>query len=615
MTKKLTTPKNKLNYQNAESLPELAPYKIQWDLSSLYYKDENDIQIEDDVKVTIAIYKRFAKRWRNTNFTTDAKVLLLALKDYEQISSNPALSRPGRYFSLRSALDANDTVADKALATIRKRLRPAGDLILFFTLELGKIPKSTQEDLLKDSSLKHFSYFLKQIFIGAKHDLTEAEEKIIRLKGPQSSGLWQQMTEKLISTSEITWKGKALPLPTALETIETIKSNDKPLLWEKIVDKMDSFGIVAEHEFNAIITDVRTEDDLRKYKKPYSATALGYQHDEKSIEALVKAVSTDGFALSRKFYVLKAKYHGVKQIHYAQKYDTIGEAPAIEFPEALNICRDVFYQVNPLYGQIFDSMLTRGQLDVFPKKGKQGGAFMSNETGHPINVLLNHSSTMKALETLAHEMGHAVHAARSATQSPLYDGHSIATAETASTLFENLVFNAIVSQADEATKTVLLHNKITGDIATMQRQIAFFNCELEIHNTIHQEGAMTHEELKSCMRRHLTSYLGAAVNITPKDGASYVYIPHLRYGFYVYTYTFGNLMSTIMANHYKDNNAYREKIDTFLTAGETDTVVNIFKKIGLNTTSPNTFTEALKNHAQDISTFEKLISKNKAKLV
>lgn len=609
MAKKISAPKNKLHYKTSVNLPKLETNKIEWDLGNLYYTDEKDKKIEADINATIVTYKKFAKRWRKENFTEDAVILKKALQDYEQISGNPALSRPSRYFSLRSALNANDQSADKALATIRKRLRPAGDEVLFFTLELGKISKAKQDEFLKDPALKHFNYLLKQIFTGAKHDLTEAEEKIIRLKGPQSSGLWQQMTEKLISTAEVTWKGKNLPLPTALESIETLKSVDKPLLWEKIVDKMDSFGIVAEHEFNAIITDVRTEDDLRKYKKPYSATALAYQHDEKSIEALVSAVSTEGFALSRKFYALKAKYHGVEKIHYAQKYDSIGEAPAIEFTQALDVCRDVFYQVNPLYGQVFDEMLEKGQLDVFPKKGKQGGAFMSSQTGHPIAVLLNHTNTMKALETLAHEMGHAVHAARSSLQSPLYDGHSIVTAETASTLFENLVFNAIVSQADEATKTVLLHNKITGDIATMQRQIAFFNCELEIHNTIHKEGAMTHEELKNCMHRHLTSYLGPAVNITPKDGASYVYIPHLRYGFYVYSYTFGNLMSTIMANKYKENNSYREKIDTFLTAGETDNVVNIFKKIGINTTNPNTFTEALKNHAQDISTFEKLIKK------
>ena len=425
----------------------------------------------------------------------------------------------------------------------------------------------------------------------------------------QASGLWHQMTEKLVSTAEVRFKGKTLPVPEALETITSLSSADKPKLWSEIINKIDSFGTVAEHEFNAIITDVRTEDALRGYKKPYSATAISYQHDEKSIEALISAMRTKGFALSQKFYKLKAAFHQVEKLDYSQKYDSIGKAPVIPFSEAVTVCRDVFYGVNPIYGELFDSMLTRGQIDVYPKKGKRGGAFMSDQTGHPIQVMLNHVDTMKALETLAHEMGHAVHAARSSTQSPLYDGHSIVTAETASTLFENLVFDAIYSQADSEAKTVLLHDKITGDIATMQRQLAFFNCELEIHQTIEKQGAMSPEELPTCMQRHLRSYLGPAVEVSPLDGSSYIFIPHLRYGFYVYSYTFGNLMSTIMARHCKADTAYRTQIDTFLSAGQSDTVVNIFKQIGINTTKPETFTEALSSHERDIATFKKLLTK------
>jgi len=219
---------------------------------------------------------------------------------------------------------------------------------------------------------------------------------------------------------------------------------------------------------------------------------------------------------------------------------------------------------------------------------------------------------MKALETLAHEMGHAVHATRSANNSPLYDGHSIVTAETASTLFENLVFDAIFSQSPEDVKLVLLHDKLTRDIATMQRQIAFFNCELEIHNTIYGQGAMTHGELKKCMHKHLVSYLGNGVKTELIDGASYVYIPHLRYGFYVYSYTFGHLMSSIIARNYKADNSYRKEIDIFLTSGSTDTVDSIFNRIGINTTDSQTFTDSLQSHALDISRFEKLIKKHKS---
>ena len=178
--------------------------------------------------------------------------------------------------------------------------------------------------------------------------------------------------------------------------------------------------------------------------------------------------------------------------------------------------------------------------------------------------------------------------------------------KTASTLFERLVFDALYAQANEVDKITLLHDKITGDIATIERQIAFFNCELEIHNRIHAEGALSHTELKDCMYRHLTSYLGNAVAISPEDGASYVYVPHLRYGFYVYSYTFGHLMSSIMANHYQHDNSYRKQIDTFLTAGQSANVVDIFKAIGINTTKIDTFTEALKNHERDITEFKKL---------
>lgn len=606
----LRTKNGGLQYRASTALPKLKNLKTKWDLD-VYYKGEKDPKIEKDIETTIASYKAFAKKWRRKNFTTDSRVLKAALIEYEALAGNPDATRPGRYFHLRAELDATDSEADKALALIRKRLRPAADEMLFFTLELGKIPKATQKTFLNDKNLGHFHYFLKEIFRAAAHDLTEAEEKIIRLKS-QSSGLWQQVTDKLLSTTEITWKSKKIPLQEAIVSIDSQKSADKPKLWKIIIDTLETFGIVSEHEFNAIITDVRTEDDLRKYPKPYSGTAIAYQHDEKSIESFVAAVTEKGFKLSQKFYELKAAYHGVEKIHYSQKYDSIGKTNFISLDEALTVCRDVFYKVNPEYGKIFDDMLTKGQIDIYPKKGKSGGAFMSAEIGHPINVMLNHTDNMKGLETIAHEMGHAIHSAQAAQNTPLYAGHTILTAETASTLFENLVFDALYEVADERTKLILLHDKLTGDIATVQRQIAFFNCELEIHNTIHSKGAMTHSELKDCMHRHLKSYLGKAVEITPHDGVSYIYVQHLRYGFYVYTYAFGHLLSSVMAAKYKANKDFGAEIDIFLKSGQSASAVNIYKQIGFDITTPDIFSQALKAQERDITTFKKLL-KNQEK--
>jgi oligoendopeptidase F len=377
------------------------------------------------------------------------------------------------------------------------------------------------------------------------------------------------------------------------------------------MQELEQIAEVAEHEFNAIITDVRTEDELRGYEKPYSATALAYEDSEASIESLVEAVSTDGFKLSRKFYKLKAQYHGVSALPYANKYDSIGTEPTIPFAQAVEICRDVFYRLKSSYGEVFDAMLTNGQIDVYPKQGKRGGAFMSSQTGHPTHVFLNHTDTFKSLETLAHEMGHAIHSERSKTQSPLYDGHSVVTAETASTLFENLVFDAVLEQVPEEKKVILIHDRIARDIATIQRQIAFFNTELEIHETIDGEGGMSKEELRACMEKHLKRYLGPAVIVTQQDGYSFAYIPHLRYGFYVYTYSIGLLMSTIMSNRYKADNGYIDEIDHFLSTGSSASVADIFKSINIDTADPQCFADALKTQAADINTFSKYVRASK----
>lgn len=604
-------PSKKPQKKNFKYTPrtDLPPVTITetWDLATLYYRDDSDPRIEADIVAAESAYRAFAKKWRKKPFTTDIKQLFVALKDSETLAGNPAFSRPMRYYHLRTALNTGDTAAEKQVSLINRRLRKAADETLFFALELGKIDKKSQTALLKEPTLKPYRYYLERLFAGARHHLTEAEEKIISLKSRQAYGRWADMTEKIVSQRHITWKGKSIALPEAIETINILPFGDKEKLWRLITNELKQISEVAEHEFNAIITDVRTEDELRGYQKPYSATALSYQDSETALENLVQAVSTEGFKLSREFYQLKAKFHGVDTLTYSQRNESAGADITISFADAVTICRDVFYRVHPDYGTIFDEMLTCGQLDVWPKAGKTGGAFMSAQTGHPINVMLNHVTDFKSLETLAHEMGHAIHAARSQENSPFYDGHSIITAETASTLFENLVFDAVYEQVDAQTKVTMLHDRLLRDISTIQRQIAFFNAELEIHETIHRDGGMSGEELATCMEKHLKSYLGKGVTVTKDDGYSYVYIGHLRYGFYVYSYAYGLMMSSLMAAHYREDKGYVTKIDQFLRSGETKLVKDIYRDIGIDTTKADTFTSALARMKADINRWKKLV--------
>ena len=187
-----------------------------------------------------------------------------------------------------------------------------------------------------------------------------------------------------------------------------------------------------------------------------------------------------------------------------------------------------------------------------------------------------------------------------------YQGYSTTTAETASTLFEGLLFDAVLAQSDPTDQATLLHDKLSSDIATIQRQIAFFNFELEMHTIVREQGGITKTELNTLMQKHLKAYCGPAVDIDEIDGNSYIYVAHFRYGFYVYTYTFGMLMSSVMAENFTADNSYAANIDTFLTAGGSDSVANIFKSIGLNTKKIETFEYGLEKMSKEINLLNKL---------
>lgn len=598
----------KFAYKPTQKLPKLGKIQTEWDLKKHYYKSENDPQIEKDAQKIEKAYSVFAKKYRGKNFTSSAKKLAFAYQDYEKLCKLVEASKISRYFGFRSTLNTKDSVANKKNNVFSQRFTKISNEITFFSLAIGKIPKNQQKKFLNDPLLSKYRYSLEFIFKKAKHHLSEPEERVLKLRRSTSRDAWEESTERIIGNRQITFNNKKYSISEALVNIDHQTWSDKQKLWDLILAEMVQISEFAEHELTAIVTHDKVSDELRGYAKPYSATVLGYENDEASVEALVQAISKKGFALSKKFYQIKAKLHGKESIPYVNKYEPIGELKSLSFSEAVKICRDGFYGIKKEYGEIFDRLISEGQTDVYPKKGKRGGAFMAGTHGLPTYVMLNHTNNFKSLETLAHEMGHAVHAEMSKTQSVLYEEFSTTTAETASTLFEQFVSKIIFKQLSDKDKILFLHDKISGDIATVQRQIAFFNFELEMHNHIRKEGAATKEELAKMMEKHLKSYLGDSVNVSERDGYCFVYVPHIRYGFYVYTYAYGHLISNLMAMRLETEPDYINKIDEFLSAGGSDTVDNIFKNADINTTKVETFLESLKTQEKEIKLLEKLTS-------
>lgn len=580
-------------------------HQISWNLK-LLYKNERDPRIERDMRDIENACKAFEKKYRGKPFTKSPEALSKALRDYEKLSIKIREQKPWWYFILRTHLDSSDDLSDARATKYDQRSTEASSKIKFFMLDVAKVPQKNHKAFLKHKSLKKYSYFLSHIFDKAKFNLSEGEEQLDDLLSQTSYTMWVEGHERLLSQQTIKHKGKLVPITEALSKLSNFPKKERHIVADQLNKTFKSISHSAENELNAVYNYKKVMDERRGYKNPYSATILKNENDEKAIENFVALVSKY-FKISRRFYKLHARLLGEKKLAYADRSVKIGEIKTkFDFKTSVDILRGTLGRIDKDYLAFFDRFLENGQLDVYPKKGKHGGAYCWGMGQLPIFVLLNHSNDIRSLETLAHEMGHAIHGELGRQQPPLYRGHSTSTAEVASTFFEQTVSEEIEKRLSPKEKIVLLHNKILGDMSTIFRQIACFNFEHELHREIRRKGKVSKDEMADLMSKHMRAYMGDAVEVTRDDGYFFVNWLHIRNFFYVYTYAYGQLISRAMYEKWKENPSYAEKIKQFLSAGKSTSPENIFKMIGIDTSRPAFFEAGLKAIDRDITKLEKL---------
>ena len=587
-------------------------YKTEWDLGNIYKGDIKKLVAKDLVK-TKSDYLKFAKKYRkDKKHLKNDKALVVAIEEYEKLAKNPAGTRPYFYFGYRKELNAQDNEAEAELAKISELYTELSNEVEFFILEIGKVDKKLQTKFLKSKYLAPFRYSLSKLFENAKHNLSEAEEKIINLKSTPAHSMWVNGSAKLLNRQMVNFEGKEITISEATSKLHLLKKEKRHSLYKDITKKLHSISDFAESEMNAVVTDKKIEDKLRGFKTPYEATVKGYENEAKTVKDLVEVV-TKNFGISHRFYKIKAEMLGENKLLSPDKSADVGKVSVkIPLEDAIQKTITAFNTADPKFGAFVENMFNKGLVDVFPKKGKDGGAFCSPAVDLPTFILLNHTDDFRSLTTIAHEMGHGIHSEYSKTQRPMYQDYTIASAEVASTFFENLVFDQELKNMGTKEKMVLLHDKISDQIDTIFRQVACFNFENELHESIKKEGFLPKEKIAELMNKHMKSYLGPVFEIKELDGYIFVRWSHIRNFFYVYTYAFGQLISDSLYTRYKEDKSKIKDVIKFLSAGGSDSPENIFRSIGIN---PNKkfFEKGLQKISKNIDELERLWKASKKK--
>jgi oligoendopeptidase F len=569
------------------------PFKVGktiWNLKPLFAGD-NDPRIEAKRKLIEKKSNAFISTWKDrTDYLEDPAILRQALDQYESWKRRYGTDGDeGYYFWLRTQQDQNDPKLKAMFNKIEEFSKKLENESQFFYLRIARINPELQRQFLRSPFLAKYRHFLERVFAESRYHLSEPEEKILNLKSATSSSNWTKMTAGFLSKEErmvFTEDGKKKLTPFSA-IVGMMNSKDKRVrdsAAEAFNDILAKNAEVAESEINSVFANKKIDDELRNAPRPDTLRHLADDIESEVVDSLIAAVS-QRFPIAARYYALKAKLLKVRKLAYHERNVEYGEvAKRWPYPKSVDLVHTVLARLDPEFADIFAGFIENGQIDAFPKKGKDSGAFCIHHLMvQPTYILLNHTNKLHDVLTIAHELGHGINNELIKKKQHALDfGTPTSTAEVASTFMEDFVLEEIIHSADDEQRLAIMMQKLNDDVSSIFRQVACYQFEQELHKDFREKGYLSKEEIGRLFRKHMAAYMGNAVLQSEGSENWWVYWNHIRYFFYVYSYASGLLISKSLQNSVKQDPAFIHKVKEFLSAGLSDSPKNIFSRLGID---------------------------------
>lgn len=572
---------------------ERVPLKIErttWNLKPLFARD-SDPRMEKKRKIVKQKSYVFINAWKDrVDYLEDPLALREALDQYEiwkrQCGSD---GEEGYYFWLRCQQDQNDPKLKARFNKIEEFSKKIENDIQFFHLRIARIKPEAQKILLEHQALRKYRHFLERVFAESRYHLSEPEEKILNLKSATSYANWTRMTAGFLSREERSvilenGRKKALPFPALVGLMNSKQARVRDSAAAAFNDILLRNVEIAEAELNSVLQNKKVDDELRGAPRPDALRHLADDIESEIVDALIDAVSKR-FTIPARYYTLKARLLKVRKLKYHDRNVEYGEA-AGRYPYAKStaLVHSVLGKLDREFADIFAGFLKNGQIDAFPKKGKDSGAFcMHHLMTQPTYILLNHTGKLLDVLTLAHELGHGINNELVKRKQHALDfGAPTSTAEVASTFMEDFVLDEILREADDELRLAIMMQKLNDDVSSIFRQAACYRFEQELHAEFRRKGFLSKAEIGRLFQKHMAAYMGGSVEQSPGSENWWVYWSHIRYFFYVYSYASGLLISKSLQHSVKNEPMFIGKVKEFLSAGLSDSPKNIFAKLNID---------------------------------
>lgn len=585
--------------------------KDTWNLDSIYANNE---LWEEDYAALEKDAAEFAKL--KGAIEADVSKIPAVLDAYYGLHRR--LSKLSVYARMRFDQDTTDSTYQTMSAKIGSLGVKIGAASAFVEPEILSYSKEQLEAAEKENErTAYYGRKIEEMLRGQEHTLDAEKEELLAAAGDMAEApddIFSVLMNADMKYPDIVLEdGTHLPL-TNSTYISYMESPDRAVregafktLYGQIASLKNTFAAI----YRGNLKQAKFYAQSRKYSSARAMYLADSNVPESVYDNLLSAVH-EALPMMYRYVAVRKKVLGVDKLHMYDVYTPIVAAQnqTYEFEQAKQMVLEALKPMGEDYLSHAREGLENRWIDIYPNKGKKGGAYSWGCYDSQPFILLNYTKNLDSVFTLIHEMGHSIHSYYSITaQDYAYSDYKIFVAEVASTCNECLLMHDLLKKTtDKEQRKYLLNHYLDSFKGTLFRQTMFAEFEKNAHEYCAQGKPLTAEALSQMYLELNQKYFGPDMEKDEEIAYEWMRIPHFYTPFYVYQYATGySAAVALSAKILKEGKPAVDAYMSFLKGGESKDPIDLLKMAGVDMTTEKPVADALALFGELVAELEALV--------
>ena len=580
------------------SVPERSDIdeEYKWDLDSIYTSDDEWEAAYEDVAERIPELEAYEGR-----ATEDPETLLELLETMESVLRE--VSMVVSYANLRSSEDTRNQEYQAQAGRAEALASKARSAVSYLDPEIQELGRDGVEEFVEEKpALEAYEHHFDDVLRTKEHTRSAEVEAVLAdlsdVTGSPSD------IYSMLANADLEFPTVEKPDGTSVEITQgnftkLQKHPDRQFrraVHEEFYDRWEDVrNTVGSSLKNSVKADVK-KARIRNYDTARQAALDGPNVPVDVYDNLLDTVR-DNLDHLHRHAELKRQAIGADELQMWDLYVSLtgDHGPEISYEQAKAY---IVEAVAPL-GEAYQSRMAEGLddrwVDVYENRGKRSGAFSAGTYDTQPFIMMNYQDDAASMFTLAHELGHSMHSELANDAQPWHDaGYDIFTAEVASTVNETLLTEYLLENVDDdELRMHVLDEYLERFRSTLFRQTMFADFELQIHEIIEADGALTPDRFDQLYGDLKAEYYAPAAT-DDHIAREWMRIPHFYYNYYVYQYATGISAAAAIVERIRDEGEsaaadYRDA----LALGGSAYPLDVLQTAGVDMTEPEPIEDAM----------------------